>query len=226
MSRDLCLTRFQLNLSPSGTICALLLSSSLSTMAAPDIVTKRIHVGGLTPSITPTHIKDRFKSFGNVLQVEEMSEDGLGERLPHLQPRSSTDSSGQPRPFTFFTIQTTPPQLKKCKLMAPNCEATELIKLGLNIMSGSMWRGCQLRLAEAKPKYEVRYVSSLVEWEQWPMRFRLQKERNPTKEEVADRLRKRKRRVLTARGPDMGKEAQDMRIPDERNYKSKKVSFY
>jgi hypothetical protein len=48
-------------------------------MATADIVTKRIHVGGLTSSITPAHIKDRFKSFGNVLQVEEMSEDGLGE---------------------------------------------------------------------------------------------------------------------------------------------------
>lgn len=55
-------------------------------MASADIITKRIHVGGLTPSITPAHIKDRFKSFGNVLQVEEMSEDGLGEyNIVHQQ---------------------------------------------------------------------------------------------------------------------------------------------
>lgn len=53
---------------------------------------------------------------------------------------------------------------------------------------------------------------------------RLEKERNPSTEAVEDRLRKRKRRVLTARGPDSGKEAQDMRIPDESNYKTKKVS--
>lgn len=25
-------------------------------------------------------------------------------------------------------------------------------------MSGSMWRGCQLRIAEAKPKWDVRLV--------------------------------------------------------------------
>jgi hypothetical protein len=48
-------------------------------MPSPDIVTKRIHVGGLTPSITTAHIKDRFKSFGNVLDVEEMKADALGE---------------------------------------------------------------------------------------------------------------------------------------------------
>jgi hypothetical protein len=48
-------------------------------MAATDIVTKRIHVGGLTPSITPAHIQDRFKSFGTVLDVEELKADALGE---------------------------------------------------------------------------------------------------------------------------------------------------
>jgi hypothetical protein len=48
-------------------------------MAATDIVTKRIHVGGLTPSITPAHIEDRFKSFGTVLDVEELKADALGE---------------------------------------------------------------------------------------------------------------------------------------------------
>lgn len=53
--------------------------------------------------------------------------------------------------------------------------------------------------------------------------FRLDKERNPSKEAVEERLRKRKRRVLTARGPDVGKEAQDMRMPNETNYRTKKV---
>jgi hypothetical protein len=48
-------------------------------MAATDIVTKRIHVGGFTPSITPAHIQDRFKSFGTVLDVEELKADALGE---------------------------------------------------------------------------------------------------------------------------------------------------
>lgn len=50
-----------------------------TTMASTDIVTKRIHVGGLTPNITTSHIKDRFKSFGNVLEVEELKADALGK---------------------------------------------------------------------------------------------------------------------------------------------------
>jgi hypothetical protein len=52
----------------------------------------------------------------------------------------------------------------------------------------------------------------------------LEKERNPTQESIDDRLRKRKRRAITVRAADVGKEAQDMRIPNEENYKTKKVS--
>lgn len=43
------------------------------------IVTKRLHVGGLTPSITSTHIKDRFASFGTVKDVETLQPDALGK---------------------------------------------------------------------------------------------------------------------------------------------------
>jgi hypothetical protein len=53
----------------------------------------------------------------------------------------------------------------------------------------------------------------------------LEKERNPTQKEIDDRLRKRKRRAETTRASDVGKEAQDMSIPDESNYKTKKVSL-
>lgn len=60
-------------------------------MTTADTVTKRIHVGGLTPSITPAHIRDRFKSFGDVTQVEEMSVDGLGKFGPSEYVRSSID---------------------------------------------------------------------------------------------------------------------------------------
>jgi hypothetical protein len=51
----------------------------------------------------------------------------------------------------------------------------------------------------------------------------LAKERNPTKESIDERLRKRKRRAVTVRAADVGKEAQDMRLPSEENYKTKKV---
>ncbi|WWC58359.1 uncharacterized protein I303_100899 [Kwoniella dejecticola CBS 10117] len=126
-------------------------------------MTKRLHVGGLTPAITAQHIKERFSSFGTVTNVEE------------LKP----DAFGQPRPFTFLTLETTPAQLKKC----------------LNILSGSFWRGTQLRLAEAKPDYTTRY--------------------NPpdlSAEETKRQLDKKRKRVESKCGEDMGKLAQDQRL--------------
>ncbi|WVQ93632.1 hypothetical protein IAU59_000708 [Kwoniella sp. CBS 9459] len=130
---------------------------------ADTTVTKRLHIGGLTPAITTTHIKDRFASFGTVRDVEEMQPDALG----------------QPRPFTFLTIETTPIQLKKC----------------LNTLSGSFWRGAQLRLAEAKPRYNALFPPA-----------------EPSDEEKAKVLEKKRKRVLSSRGEGVGKLAQDMRV--------------
>lgn len=127
-------------------------------MASPDIITKRIHVGGLTPSITPSHIKDRFKSFGNVLQVEEMSEDGLGMCSPFFGYEVMLISRrANPTIYLLHDTDYTSTIEEMCVLDPSACEEDqELIKQGLSIMSGSMWRGCQLRLAEAKPNYEVK----------------------------------------------------------------------
>jgi hypothetical protein len=70
---------------------------------------------------------------------------------------------GDPRPFTFLTIETTPNQLKKCMYtIADGQDAADSLDIGLNIMSGSTWRGTTLRLAEAKPKYLDRWVSLLT----------------------------------------------------------------
>lgn len=44
-----------------------------------ETLTQRLHVGGLTPSITVDHLRDRFRSFGAVLDVEELGIDALGE---------------------------------------------------------------------------------------------------------------------------------------------------
>jgi hypothetical protein len=50
-----------------------------------ELVTKRLHVAGLTPTITPAHIKDRFTSFGTVTDVEALEPDALGmSSLPYL----------------------------------------------------------------------------------------------------------------------------------------------
>ena len=77
-SRDLCLKIIDFYQTKSLALPQAVLDY-LDSMAATDIVTKRIHVGGLTPSITPAHIQDRFKSFGTVLDVEELKADALGE---------------------------------------------------------------------------------------------------------------------------------------------------
>ena len=45
-------------------------------------VIKRLHVGNLTPSITPTHIRDRFASFGRVIEIEQLGNDALGMSIP------------------------------------------------------------------------------------------------------------------------------------------------
>lgn len=47
-------------------------------MASSETVTKRLHIAGLTPNITPAHLKDRFGSFGTVSEVEDMALDPLG----------------------------------------------------------------------------------------------------------------------------------------------------
>lgn len=77
-----------------------------------DLLTQRLHVGGITPSITVDHLRDRFRSFGTVLNVEELGVDPLGETS--LNPLTS----GQPRPFAFLTLQTTQVQLRKCEVRA------------------------------------------------------------------------------------------------------------
>lgn len=66
--------------------------------AAPQTLKKRLHVGGLTPQITPAHLKDRFSSFGVVTDVGDMGPNALGD----------------PRSFAFLTLETSPAQLKKC----------------------------------------------------------------------------------------------------------------
>ena len=75
--------------------------------------------------------------------------------------------------------------------------------------------------SQAPLRYSVSWRDSIV---YQAYNSSIEKERNPTQESIDDRLRKRKRRAITVRAADVGKEAQDMRIPNEDNYKTKKVS--
>lgn len=72
-------------------------------------------------------------------------------------------------------------------------------------MSGAHWRGAQLRLAEAKPRWDVKYAAGSA---------------SSSQEDEAKRARKRLRRGIVQTG---GKHAQDMRLVTEPRGKFWKV---
>ncbi|KAF8260421.1 hypothetical protein EI94DRAFT_904102 [Lactarius quietus] len=64
-----------------------------------EVVSKRLHISGLTPAISSDDLSRRLGSFGSVTAV-----DGLGK----------LDALGQPRKFAYVTLQATKPQLSRC----------------------------------------------------------------------------------------------------------------
>ncbi|KAI9448860.1 hypothetical protein BJY52DRAFT_1428421 [Lactarius psammicola] len=64
-----------------------------------EVISKRLHVSGLTPAISFDDLSRRLGSFGSVTAL-----DGLGK----------LDALGQPRKFAYVTLQTTKPQLSRC----------------------------------------------------------------------------------------------------------------
>ena len=67
-----------------------------------EIVTKRLHVSGLTPQISAADLNTRFSAFGNVKAL-----DGLGK----------LDGLGQPRPYAYVTLEAAKSQLAKCAIL-------------------------------------------------------------------------------------------------------------
>ncbi|TBU47466.1 hypothetical protein BD309DRAFT_855893 [Dichomitus squalens] len=63
------------------------------------LITKRIHISGLTPAITAKDLSDRLASFGTVKAI-----DGFG----------ALDALGQPRKFAYATLETTKGKLARC----------------------------------------------------------------------------------------------------------------
>ncbi|KAF8595148.1 hypothetical protein BDV93DRAFT_528891 [Ceratobasidium sp. AG-I] len=61
--------------------------------------TTRLHISGLTPSISERDLTQRFSTFGEVRGV-----DGVGK----------VDGLGQPRKFAYVTLETTQPKLSRC----------------------------------------------------------------------------------------------------------------
>jgi hypothetical protein len=64
------------------------------------LITKRLHISGLTPSITQTDLVSRLSSFGTVKDL-----DGFGK----------LDGLGQLRKFGYVTLEGTKEQLAKCE---------------------------------------------------------------------------------------------------------------
>ncbi len=64
-----------------------------------EVITKRIHISGLTPAITSKNLSDRLGSFGTVKAM-----DGFG----------ALDNLGQPRKFAYATLETTKGKLARC----------------------------------------------------------------------------------------------------------------
>jgi hypothetical protein len=80
-------------------------------MAEPDLVTKRLHISGLTPAITADDLSRRLSAYGSIKAL-----DGFG----------LLDGVGRPRKFGYITMEGTKPQLQKCTSLAVSC-ATVLL---------------------------------------------------------------------------------------------------
>ena len=65
-----------------------------------ELITKRLHISGLTPSISVADLSRRLSAFGNVKEL-----DGFGK----------LDALGQPRKFGYVTLEGTKGQLAKCE---------------------------------------------------------------------------------------------------------------
>ncbi|KAI6000423.1 hypothetical protein F5J12DRAFT_260771 [Pisolithus orientalis] len=66
---------------------------------ASEVVTQRLHISGLTPSITPSDIHRRLSAFGSVKSL-----DGFGK----------LDALGDPRPFAYVTLEGKEKDIAKC----------------------------------------------------------------------------------------------------------------
>jgi len=62
-------------------------------------VLKRLHISGLTPSLSASDISSRFSSFGTVSNLS-----GFG----------SLDANGDPKKFAYLTLEATEEKLQKC----------------------------------------------------------------------------------------------------------------
>ncbi|CAI9717903.1 nucleolar protein 8 isoform X1 [Octopus vulgaris] len=94
---------------------------------------KRLFIGGLFDNVTECEIKDRFKHFGKVSEVEI---------------RKKKDESGKPiKTFAYININTTDEKLKSC-MKALNC---------------TKWRSHEMKIEIAKPSSYHNLLKAIAE---------------------------------------------------------------
>jgi hypothetical protein len=112
-----------------------------------ELITKRLLISGLTPAISSNDLSRRIGTFGSVTAL-----DGLGK----------LDALDQPRNFAHVTLETTKTQLSRCTLshsylfFRSDCIFFLTFTTGMNVLSGSTWKGAKLRIGEAKPDFRER----------------------------------------------------------------------
>jgi hypothetical protein len=109
-----------------------------------ELISKRLHISGLTAALSSHDLERRLAAFGTVIAL-----DGFGK----------LDAVGQPRKFAYVTLETTKSQLSRCMWSQPFRSIgliVVLLSLGMNVLSGSTWKGAKLRIGEAKPDFHER----------------------------------------------------------------------
>jgi len=106
-------------------------ASSKFVMDTRLILTKRLHLSGLTPSITQADLISRLSSFGAVKDLDVFGK---------------LDALGQPRKFGYVTLEGTKAQLAKCEHLTQfqSCIYLIYVITGTNVLSGSTWKGAKL----------------------------------------------------------------------------------
>ncbi|EPQ56752.1 hypothetical protein GLOTRDRAFT_121095 [Gloeophyllum trabeum ATCC 11539] len=99
-------------------------SSSQST--DPPLISKRLHISGVTPAITPADLKARLEAFGITATA--------------IEGFDKLDGVGRPRGFGYVDVVGREDGVKRC----------------MTALSGATWKGAKLRLGEAKPDFRER----------------------------------------------------------------------
>ncbi|RUS26982.1 hypothetical protein BC938DRAFT_483863 [Jimgerdemannia flammicorona] len=113
---------------------------------------KRAYIGGLDSSVAVADLENRFRSFGNVSNVDV----------------ARNAETGLCRGFAYITINTTIGQWKKCTY-----EPSHLPFESINLLNGAKWKGMEMKIEDAKPDYRERMQK---EWD-----VQREKEANPSK---------------------------------------------